>query len=284
MDTLGRALATSLGETLGQPFVVENRPGAAGQIASEGIAKAVGDPHQLLMGSLGIMGISPFLYPNLPYDVKRDFTPVALCAAVPYALVINPRVVPVNTVAEFLQWARSQKTPTPYASVGSGSVSHVCTVALTNAAGISLTQVAYRQPSQIVTDMVKGDMPMIIDTPSPYLPFAADGRLRILAVTSPRRMSILPNVPTMAEAGVAGYDVVSWFGLYAPRDLPPASVDTLRTHVARALRSPKLREQFLPQGLEITPDGAADFAAFNERERTRWQAFIQRNEVKLDKM
>jgi tripartite-type tricarboxylate transporter receptor subunit TctC len=283
MDPLGRAIAQGLAEGLGQPVVVDNKPGAAGQIAADAVAKTPGDPYNLILGSMGIMSISPWLYPNLPYDVQRDFTPLALCAEVPYALVVNPTVVPVRTVAEFVQWAQAQKVPVAYGSVGSGSVAHIGAVMLGATAGLRMTQVPYRAPAQIATDMVKGDLPMIFDSPTAYTGFAKEGRLRILAVTSRERMAILPDVPTMEESGIKGFELVSWFGLYGPRDLPAPVADRLRRHLDQALRTRKLQDQFTPMGLRIPPDGAADFAAFSERDRIRWKSFIERNDIKLDK-
>lgn len=284
MDPMARALASGLADSLGQAVYVENKTGAAGQIAADAVAKTPGDPYNLFLGSMGIMSISPALYPSLPYDVKRDFTPIALCALLPYALVVNPSVVPVRTVAEFVQWAKAQKAPVAYGTVGSGSLSHIGSVMLGNAASLNLTQVPYRTPAQISTDMVKGDLPMIIDAPAAYMGFATEGRLRILAVTSRQRMAILPDVPTMSEAGIPGFELVNWFGLFAPRELPAGAAERLRASMAQILQSKKLREQFAPMGLEIAADGAADFAGFSERDRTRWQTFLQRNNIKLDKM
>jgi len=284
MDPLGRAVAAGLAEGLGQPVVVDNKPGAAGQIGADIVAKSAGDPYNLFLGSMGIMSISPWLYPNLPYDVQRDFTPLALCAEVPYALVVNPTVVPVRSVAELVQWAQAQKNPVAYGSVGSGSVAHVAAVMFGNAARVPMTQVPYRAPAQIATDMVKGDLPMIFDSPTAYMGFAKEGRLRILAVTSRERMPILPEVPTMVEAGLRDFDLVSWFGLYGPRDLPAAVVARLRRHTEQVLRSPKVQEQFTPMGLRITPDGAHDFAAFDARDRARWKTFLERNNIQLDKV
>jgi tripartite-type tricarboxylate transporter receptor subunit TctC len=283
MDAMGRSLGTALSEALGQAFYVENRPGAAGQLAGDAVAKAAGDPYTLFIGSMGIMSLSPLLYPTLPYDVARDFTPIALCGHTPYALVVSPPVVAARTVGDFLQWARGRKAPLPYGTVGSGSVAHIAGVMLASAASLELTQVPYRGPTQMTTDLVKGDLPMVMDAPSPYVPFASDGRLRLLAVTTRQRSTLAPELPTMEEAGVPGFDLSNWFGLFAPRDLPPAAVARLRGTLATLLASRRIREQFVPLGVEPPGDAGKDFPGFVQRDRERWRAFIKRHDIKLDK-
>jgi tripartite-type tricarboxylate transporter receptor subunit TctC len=284
IDQMARAIAAGLTVSLGHPFVIDNKAGAAGQIAADAVAKSPGDPYTLFMGSMGIMSISPSLYPSLPYDVGRDFTPIALCGFVPYALIINPAIVPVRTVAEFLAWAKAQKTPIAYGTAGSGSVSHIGAVMISKAAALSMIQVPYRANAPIITDLVKGDLQMVVDGPAPYMGLAAEGKLRILAVTSRQRLTALPDVPTMAEAGLPDIELANWFGIFGPRDLPVGVVERLRTDLAQVLQSKKLREQFAPSGLEIASEGGSDFAGFAGRDRARWQSFIRRNDIKLDKI
>lgn len=283
MDPLGRAVAAGLAEGLGQPVYVDNRPGAAGQIGADAVAKTPGDPYNLFLGSMGIMSISPTLYPNLPYDVKRDFTPLGLCALVPYALIINPNVIPVRTMQEFLQWAKKQTAPIAYGTVGSGSLAHVGGVMLSTAAGLKMQQVPYRSVTQMTTDMIKGDLPLTFNSPTGYTDFAKEGKLRILGVTSPKRIAFLPDVPTLAEGGLPGFDLVNWYGLYAPRDVDPKIVDILQGHLAKILRSDKLREQVAVLGLEIPTENPRDFAAFCDRDRARWNDFLTKNHITLEK-
>lgn len=282
MDVFARAIAQDLGDALGQQVIVENKGGAAGQLAADAMAKAVGDPYTLFMGSMGIMGISPHLYPNLPYSVQRDFTPIALCARQPSALIVNPAKVPVKTVPEFLRWARAQTAPIPYGSYGSGSVSHIAALMFGQAASVPMTQIPYRAAPAITGDLVKGDLPLIFDAPGGYLGFLGDNRLRVIAATSQQRISFLPDVPTLDESGFRGFDIANWYALYAPRNLPAGVAERLRAELAKILRNPKLQEKFSQLWLDVVPDGAANFAEFQAREFTRWQTFIRTHNIKID--
>lgn len=281
MDGLARAIADELGKSLNRPFVVDNRGGAAGQIAATAVARAVGDSKTLLLGSLGIMGVSPHLYPNLPYDVSRDFTPVGLCARSPCALVVNPAVVPVRSVQEFTAWARAQKAPIPYASYGSGSVAHIAAEMYRAAAGVQMVQIPYRDVPRIQTDLVKGDVPLIFDAPSSYVAFAKEDRLRILAVTSKKPSAALPGVPTMDQSGFRNFDFSNWFALYMPKGVPAEVVTRVRVALDAALDSKRMKEQFLPLGLELEGSGQDDFTAFHAREFARWGAFIKQNDIRI---
>ncbi|HSV79340.1 MAG TPA: tripartite tricarboxylate transporter substrate binding protein [Ramlibacter sp.] len=281
VDILARAFAQELSAAMGQQFIVENKGGAAGQLAADAVAKSAGDPYTLFIGSLGIMGISPHLYPNLPYDVQRDFTPLALCARQPYGLVVNPARVPVRNVAEFVKWAKAQTEPIPFGTYGSGSVSQMAGLLFAQAASVPMTQVPYRAAPNILTDLVKGDLPLMFDAPGEYLGYVPDGRLRVIAVTTAQRLPILPDVPTLAESGFRGFDVANWFAMYGPRDLPAAVTDRLRAELGKVLRNPKVKDRFAPSGLETVADGAANFAKFHAGEFTRWQAFIRANNIKI---
>ena len=281
IDVVARAVAQEMSPGLGQQVMVENKGGAAGQLAADMVAKSAGDPYTLLMASLGIMGISPHLYPSLPYDVQRDFTPLALCMRQPYALVVNPAQVPVRNVAEFVRWARAQSAPIPFGTYGSGSVTQMAGLLFAQTVSASMTQVPYRAAPNILTDLVKGDLPLIFDAPGEYLGFVPDGRLRILAVTTQRRMAILPDVPTMAESGYPDFDLANWFGLYAPAGVPAPVADRLRGELGRVLREPKLRDRFAQLGLETVADGAQNFAEFHVRELGRWRAFVRAHNITI---
>lgn len=282
MDLLCRAFALELGKGLGQSVIVENRTGAAGQIAANVAARAVGDPYTLFVGSLGIMGISPHLHPNLPYDILRDFTPIALCATTPSAVVINPEVVPATNIAEFVTWARKQEHPIPYSSYGIGSVSHIAGLMFSQAASIRLSQVPYSGTSQIQTDLLKGDIPVVFDPPSSYMDFIKQGKLRVLATTSRHRTSLFPDVPTLDESGYPGFDFSNWYGLYGPRDMPPAALARLRQEMTKTLASETLRSQLAPMGVEIPLDGAETFPTFSPEQFERWGAFIRDNNIRLE--
>ena len=281
MDMLARNIAEELGQTLKRTVLVDNRGGAAGQIAATAVARAAGDPGMLLLGSMGIMAVSPHLYPNLPYDVRQDFTPVSQIASVPHALVVNPSAVPATTMQEFMQWARAQKAPIPYASYGSGSVSHIAAEMFRNATSIPMVQVPYRDAPRVAGDLIKGDVPLIFDTPSAYADFAKEGRLRILAVTSKAPSAAFPELPTMDKSGFTGFDIANWYALYLPRNAPPATVQQLRTALKPIIEAKKLKDRFLPLGFEPTTGDQASFAAFHESEIRRWQDFTRKNDIKI---
>ncbi|WP_161564029.1 Bug family tripartite tricarboxylate transporter substrate binding protein [Cupriavidus lacunae] len=281
MDDLGRMIAQGLASAQKRSFIVENRGGAAGQIAATATARSAGDPNTMFLASMGIMAVAPHLYPNLPYDVQRDFTPISLCALAPSALIVNPSVVPARTVQEFVQWARKQKDPIPYGSYGSGSVAHIAAEMFKNAASVQMTQVPYRDVPRIQADLVKGDIPLVFDAPSGYVGYEKDNRLRILAITSKARSPAFPALPTMDRSGFPGFDFSNWYALFMPRNVPTAAVAQMRISLRAILNSSRIREHFLPTGLEVPGIGAEDFPAFYGREFARWQAFIRQNDIRI---
>lgn len=280
LDVLTRSIADPLSSSLKQSVVIENRGGAAGQLAAGPVAKAVGDPNYVLMGSLGIMSMSPHLYGHtMPYDVRRDFTPVVHCARAPNALVINPNVVPARNMQEFVRWAKAQKDPIPYATYGPGSVAHVSTLMMANAAGLNMVQVPYRDPPRLLRDLVKGDLPLVFDQPSPYVGFAKEGKLLMLAVTTLNRSPAYPDLPTMNESGFPGYDFANWFGFFMPSKVPAAAVERLRAATKPIVDAAKFRERFLGMGIDTTSEG--DFPAMVESEFQRWGAFVRKNDIRI---
>ena len=282
VDGIARVIGEQLGPALKQNVIVDNRGGAAGQLAATPVAKASGDPNMMLLGSLGIIAMSPHLYgSSLPYDVRRDFTPVILCARTPLALIVNPNVVPVRTVQEFTQWAKKQKNPIPYGSYGSGSVSHIAAVMFSSAASVEMIQVPYRDQPRIFSDLVKGDLPLIFEPPTAYEGYAKEKKLRILAVTSKSRSPAFPDLPTMDESGFPGFDFTNWFGLFMPGKVAPAAVERVRLATKAVVESAKFRDHFLPMGFDPTGAGAEDFPALVEKEIQRWQAFVRKNNIRL---
>lgn len=280
VDGMARSLADALTVLLKRPFIVDNKGGAAGQIAAGIVAKAVGDPNMLLLGSMGIMAVSPHLYPKLPYDVRKDFTPISLCARVPNALIINPTMIPVRTIQEFSVWAKAQKKEIPFASYGSGSISHIAAEMFKNATSLPMVQVPYRDPSRIQSDLVAGEIGLIFDAPSGYAGFAAQGRVRMLALTSRNRLAAFPDLPTLHESGYPGFDISNWYGIYMPSKVPAAAAAGLRQALKFAVESPRLQEQFAPMGFEITA-GTEDFASYHLKEIHRWQEFVRQHQIRI---
>lgn len=282
LDAMARVIGEQLGPALKQNVVIDNRGGAAGQLAAGPVAKATGDPNMLLLGSLGVIAMSPHLYgSSLPYDVRRDFTPVILCARAPSALVVNPIVVPVKTLQEFTRWAKAQKDPIPYGSYGSGSVAHIAAVMFSTAASVPMVQVPYRDPPRITGDLVMGDLPLIFDSPVSYVGFAKEDKLRMLAITSKTRSPAFPNVPTMDESGFPGFDFSNWFGFFMPGKVPPAAVERVRLATKAIVESAKFRDQFLPMGFDPTGAATENFPAMVDNEIRRWGEFVRKNDIRL---
>ncbi|UFN48261.1 tripartite tricarboxylate transporter substrate binding protein [Roseomonas sp. OT10] len=259
-DIMSRLVTPHMAQTLGQPIVVENRPGAGGVVGSEVVAKSPPDGHTLVMGSIASHSVNASLMPNLPYDILRDFTPISLVTTAPNLLVVGPQV-PARTLPEFIAWAKTQTSVT-FASAGNGTSSHLAGELLKLRTGAPLEHVPYRAAAQALTDVVAGHVPMTIYQVTALLPFVREGRLRALAATSAQRLPWTPDVPTAMEQGIADFDVSAWHGLFGPARLPDAIRDRAHAALKGALEAPELRPQLLEQGLEpvgMPPDAFRDF-------------------------
>lgn len=281
MDVLARSIANVMTGSMERAVVVENRGGAAGQIAARTVAQSRGDANVVLMASMGIMSISPHLYKNLSYDVARDFIPLALAANAPSAMMVNPSAVPARTVDEFVTWVRQRSSPLPYASFGPGSVSNIATEMFADKLNVTLTQIPYRSPSQLQTDLLAGDVPLYIDTPARFLEIIRAKQLRALAVTTLQRCRALPDVPTLDESGYAGFNFANWYGFYSPAGVDAGTAEHLRRALAKAVSSDAVVRQFEPLGLDIPP-GPTDFASFSDAELQRWKSFISAQGIHID--
>lgn len=279
-DILTRLLAPRLSELLGQPFVVENRSGAGGVVGSEAVAKAPPDGHTLCMGSIASHSVNVSLMPRLPYDVLRDFVPVSLVTTAPNLLVVGPDV-PARDLAGFLAWAKGRRG-VAYASAGNGTSSHLAGELLKLRTGAPLEHVPYRSAAQAVTDVVSGQVPMMVYQVTAVLPFVREGRLKALAATSARRLSWTPDVPTAMEQGVPDFDVSAWHGLFAPAGLPGPVLERVYGALARALETPELRARLVEQGLEpvgMPPDA---FRAFLVADIAKWREVVRAADIKPD--
>ena len=279
-DILARAIGQKFTEAWKQPVIVDNRPGANGNIGTEVAAKSPADGYVLLMGTAGTHGVNPGLYPKLPYDALKDFAPISLAAIVPNILVVH-NSLPVKNVQELVTYAKKNPRKLSFGSPGIGSTGHLSSELFKTLAGIDMTHVAYKGSAPTLQDLMGGQIQVVIDNIPPYLPHVKAGKIRALAVTPAKRSPAAPDLPTMAEAGVKGYDAASWFGLLAPAGTPAEIVEKLSEETRRILNLPEVREKLLSLGAQpagSTPDG---FARFIESEIAKWGKVIRSANVTL---
>lgn len=273
-DLVARVLAERAGKILGQPMVVENRPGAGGTVGSALVVQSPPDGHTLLMGTIGTLAISPAMYPKMPYDTDRDLTPVVLVAGGQFALVVHPSF-PARNFEEFLEQARAQPGKINYGSAGNGSTLHLGMELLASMAGLRLTHVPYKGSGPLVTALAAGEVQVgLPDVPS-VMQFVRSGRLRALAVTGMQRDPTLPDVPTVTESGIRGYDVVVWLGVMAPARTPPEIIKHLNEAMVRALREPEVSARLKEFGMQVYASSPSEFARFLSAERAKWEPIVK---------
>lgn len=280
-DALARRLAERLGPALAQAVLVENRPGAGGTTGADLVAKSPPDGHTLLMGVTGSNAIAASLYPNLPYDPVRSFAPISRLVSAPLVLVVN-NGIPVQDVAGYVAAARAGRGGLTYATPGNGTSMHLTGVMFASAAGVELTHVPYRGSAQAITDLIAGQVQSSFADLLVVLPQIRAGTVRALAVTSRARHPLLPEVPTMAEAGLPDFEATSWQGLFAPAGTPPEVLARLHAEVARAMTSDEIRDAFARQGFRVEATAPADFAAFVAAETAKWAEVVRAGRVTLD--
>src|SRR5207244_2883607 len=274
-DILSRALGQKLAERLGQPVLIDNGPGAGGSIGSEAAAKAAPDGHTLLMGQLGPLAVSPAIYKNLPYDPVKSFAPVSLMAIVPSVLVVNPQV-PAASAAELIAYARANPGKLTYGSAGSGSTSHLTTEYFKLATGTDILHVPYKGVGPMLTDLISGQLSMGINGAPAVMSHVNSGRLRALAVTGLTRLPSLPQIPTLDESGVKGFDASGWYGILAPAGTPREIVAKLNAEIRRIMQTPDLRARLDNEGAIPAAGSSEEFAAFIVTEIARWGAVLKR--------
>ena len=279
-DIMGRIIAQAVQGPLGQPFVVENRAGANGLIGSEQAARAAPDGSTFLVNASAHV-IVPHLTPNMPIDVLADFAPVTNIAAVPLWLVVNP-VLPVRSVAEFIAYARANPGRISYASSSSGGATHLAGELFKQLTGTDMVHVPYRGSGPAVQDLIAGNVHAMFDSVPSSAASARDGRLRALAVTTRNRIAPFPDLPSIAEAGVPGYEISTWYGIWAPARTPPAIIARLQQAVATAARNPETRARFDALGAEPVADSPEDYARFVRAEYDRWGKLVRDARIKLD--
>jgi len=277
-DIIARLVAQKLSEALGQGFVVENRTGAGGNLGTDFVAKAPADGYTLLFAGPGSLIINPLLT-KVPYDTARDFAPISIVATAPNVLVVHPSV-PAKTVKELIALARAQPGRLNYASAGTGSTAHFAVALFATMAGVELAHVPYRGTGPGVNDLVGGQVQLAIFGIPPVLPHVRSGKLRALAVTGKSRSPELPEVPTVDEAGVPGYEMNPWYGLLAPAGTPQAIVARLSSEVAKIVRSPDMREKLAAQGAEPVGGTPQDYAAAIRADTVLWTRIVRETGIK----
>jgi tripartite-type tricarboxylate transporter receptor subunit TctC len=280
-DILAREVAKHLTETWGQSVVVDNRPGAAGNIGSELVAKSAPDGYTLEMGTVGTHAINASLYSKMPYDHVKDFVPVILVAGVPNVLVVNPSV-PVNSVQELIAYGKANPGKLNFASSGSGTSIHLSGELFKVMTGVQMTHVPYKGSAPALQDLIGGQVQLMFDNLPPSLPQIKAGKLRALAVTSAARAPALPDVPTVAETGLPGFEASSWFGVLAPAGTPPAIVTKLNAEIAKWLTSAEAKEKLVSVGANIAGGTPDDFARHIAAETAKWAKVVKESGAKVE--
>lgn len=279
-DTMARVVAQKLGERLGQQLVVDNRPAAAGTIAAEGLARSAPDGYTIGVVTTSTQVIARIFNENLSYDPLKDFSPIATVGASPYVLAVYPGL-PVTSVAELIALAKSKPRQLNNAAFGTTSLGHLAGVLFAHQAGIELNPVAYRSSAQAVFDAVAGRIEMQFSTLPPALPLIREGKLRGLATTGGKRVSLLPDVPTLAECGLTGYDVALWMGLAAPANTPPAIVARLNKELTAILATPEVNDALLQQGMVAEPGAASELGDRIARDLNKWRDVVAKVGIKV---
>ena len=276
-DIIGRTLAQKLQESLKQAVVVENKPGQAGGIGASFVAKAPADGYTLFGGTISTHAINASLYKNLSYDPVKDFEPVALIATLPNVLIINPDLG-VSSVAELVALLKKDPSKRSFASSGAGTSTHLAGEMFADLIGVPLTHVPYKGTPPALTDVASGQVPFMFDQMTAALPLAKAGRLKLLAVTTARRMALAPELPTMMESGVPGFEMSSWQAVYAPKGTPKAVVQRLNAEIVKALKQPDVQAKLAGQlGMDIVGSNPEELAAHMAREIPRWADLVKKS-------
>ena len=283
-DVAARIVGQKLSERMGQSLVVENRPGSAGNIGAEAVAKAAPDGYTLLLGTISL-SVNPSLYPKMNYDPLKDLSAISMISSTPFLLVVNVKS-PYRTARDFLEVARGKAGSKPgdinYGSAGNGSGSHLFTELLSNTAGIKLTHVPYKGAAPVVNDLLANQIHVAFDNIMTSLPLVNAGKLRALAVSTKQRSRVAPDIPTLDEVGVTGFDANAWFGLFAPIGTPREIVNQLSLEVAEVLKDSGVNEKLLQLGAEPMSSSPEFFGNFFKAEMLKWARVVQVAKVQID--
>ncbi len=285
-DILARAVAPELTRAFGQPFIVDNRAGAGGNVGADVVAKSPADGYTLLMGTVGTHGINKSIYAKMPFDPQKDFAPITLVAGVPNVMVMNTEKAAklgINSVADFVKYAKAHPGKLSMASSGNGTSIHLAGELFKSQTGIFMTHIPYRGSGPALLDMIGGNVDVMFDNLPSAMPQIKGGKLKAFAVTSAERSGAMPELPTVAEAGqLKGFEASSWFGLLAPAGTPPDIVNRIQQEVAKALATPALKEKMLAQGAIPSGNTPQEFARLIDSEITKWAQVVKASGAKVD--
>jgi tripartite-type tricarboxylate transporter receptor subunit TctC len=285
-DILARAVAPELAKAFGQPFVVDNRAGAGGNVGADLVAKAPADGYTLLMGTVGTHGINKSLYAKMPFDPQKDFAPITLVAGVPNVMVMNTEKAArlgINSVADFVKYAKANPGKLSMASSGNGTSIHLAGELFKSKNGIFMTHIPYRGSGPALLDLIGGNVDVMFDNLPSAMPQIKGGKLKAFAVTSAERSGAMPELPTVEEAGkLKGFEASSWFGLLAPAGTPPDIVNRIQQEVAKALATPAIKEKMLAQGAIPSGNTPQEFAKLIDAEITKWAQVVKASGAKVD--
>ncbi|WP_458765546.1 tripartite tricarboxylate transporter substrate binding protein [Cupriavidus basilensis] len=279
-DIVVRLLAHKLGDSMGQPFVVENKPGASGNLGAEQVARAAPDGYTLLLVTTG-HSIHPSLYKNLRYNIKTDLTPVSELTRGPMLVMVTPSL-PYKTVRDVIAAAKAKPGSINFGSAGNGSSTHLATELLSSMAGVKMTHIPYSGSAPAMADVMAGNAQLVMDLMFSALPQVNGGKLRAIAITGAKRSPLLPNVPTVAESGVPGFETLAWNGLMAPANTPKPIIDKLNAEIHKALDAPEMKERLRARGFEPSPGTPEQFGALIRSEIDRWAKVVKSSGAKVE--
>ena len=280
-DIIGRIVAQKLGEALGQQIIVDNRGGASGQLAAELVSRAAPDGYTIMMAHISAVSILPSLVAKLPYDAQKDFAPVSLAAIGPNLLVVHPSV-PAKSVKELVALAKARPGQLQYASPGAGTVQHLAGELFKLQAKVDMLHVPYKGSGQSIIDLIAGHVHLDFDAVPPVINHVRSGKLRALAVTSAKRFSLLPDMPTVEESGVPGFDMSTWWGIVAPAAVSKDIIGKLNAEMVKAIRQPDVKEKISSVGADIVGNTSEEFAAFIRAETEKYARIVKAANIKVD--
>ncbi|MBK6982717.1 MAG: tripartite tricarboxylate transporter substrate binding protein [Betaproteobacteria bacterium] len=281
LDTVARLLGQKVSASVKQPVVVDNVPGAGGNIGAAAVAKAAPDGHTILMGAVATHAINPALYPSMPYDAERDFIAVTQVATTPNVLVVNP-ALKANSVGEFVALAKARPGKLNFGSGSTGSAGHLAGELFKSLAGVDMVHIPYKGAAAAMQDLIGGRVDLMFDNLASSLAQVKGGRVRALAVTTAMRSGLAPDLPTIAESGIAGFDISTWFGIFVPAGTPRPAIERLHAEFAAALAAPEVREKLLAMGAEPVGNTPAEFAAFVKSEAAKYAKLVKASGAKVD--
>ena len=278
---VARAVAAEMEKGLGQPIIIDNKPGGGGNVAMIEVAKSDPDGYTLIIGHVGSLAMNPFMYEKLPYDVDRDFAPISLLAIVPAIFVVHESV-PAKDLREFVALAKKEPGKLNYGSAGNGSAGHLAMEYLKQVTGIDIQHVPYKGTGPNIIDLVAGRTQASSAGTPPLMPHVKAGKLRVIAVGTAKRLHTLPDVGTVAEQGYPGFETSQWYGLNAPAKTPEAIIQRLAAEAAKAAKSPKVLERFAADDAAAVGSTPAEYAAFSKKEQQRWSKVVRAAKIKAD--